>query len=240
MLLRDESASRETETAYEIALMRLHGAPASVVDTVAPIFAGARQFSDSLVVDRPLADGDVIVAGGRELEARLRPGHSPTDTLFVDRDGVALVADHLLLDGPAVTVAHRPPAGSDDIRARPSALLEYRASLAATARDELTVAYPGHGARIERPAEIVRTRLASQERRAERILRELRAGAKTAWDVVDAIRGSGALEQDRHPMPIAFIVLSDVLGHIDLLVDTGRVRQIDDGAQISFEVGRCD
>jgi glyoxylase-like metal-dependent hydrolase (beta-lactamase superfamily II) len=235
-LLRDEPASREAEGAYAMALMRLHGAPEAVVRNMPAISADARQFSDSLVVEHPLRDGDVLLAGGRALEVRLRPGHSPTDTLFVAGDGVALVADHLLLDNPAVTVAHRPPDGPDDPRLRPRALLAYRQSLSATARDELVVAYPGHGERIERPADVIELRLATQERRAERILRELRGGARTGWDVVTSIWKGSPLRDEDHPMPIEFIVLSDVLAHIDLLVERGRVREIDDGVQISFEV----
>ena len=44
-----------------------------------------------------LAEGDEIRAGGRDLRVVARPGHSTTDTLFVDdRAGLALVGDHLL------------------------------------------------------------------------------------------------------------------------------------------------
>jgi glyoxylase-like metal-dependent hydrolase (beta-lactamase superfamily II) len=235
-LLRDEPESLDAESEYEVALMQLHGVPPEIVGTVPLISADAQPFSDSLVVEQTLLHGDVLVAGGRELEVRLRPGHSPTDTLFVGTDGVALVADHLLLEHPVVTVAHRPPTGSADPRLRPRALLAYRQSLAATARDELSVAYPGHGPRIERPAQVIAERLATQERRAERILGELRGGARTGWDVVTAIWRGSPVKDDDHPMAVEFIVLSDVLAHIDLLVERGRVREIDDGETISFDV----
>jgi hypothetical protein len=33
----------------------------------------------------------------------------------------------------------------------------------------------------------------------------------------------------------AFLTLSEVIGHIDLLEDEGRVRETDDGAVIRFE-----
>jgi glyoxylase-like metal-dependent hydrolase (beta-lactamase superfamily II) len=218
-----------------MALMRLHGVPPEIVATVPAISDGARQFSDSLEVGHVLQDGDVLIAGGRELTVRLRPGHSPTDTLFIGGDGVALVADHLLLDNPVVTVAHRPPGGAADPRLRPRALAEYRRSLAATVADGLTALYPGHGSQIDDPAHVITQRLATQERRAERILRELAGGARTGWDVVTTIWRGSPRDED-HPMPLEFIVLSDVLAHIDLLVESGRVREIDDGEQIRFEV----
>jgi glyoxylase-like metal-dependent hydrolase (beta-lactamase superfamily II) len=234
-LLDDEPATRGAEDAYEMELMRLHGVPPEIVGAVPAISADARRFSDSLEVEHVLRDGDVLVAGGRELTVRLRPGHSPTDTLFIGVDGVALVADHLLLDNPAVTVAHRPPGGSPDPRLRPRALIEYRSSLAATVADGLTVAYPGHGSQIDEPAQVIAERLATQARRAERILRELGDGARTGWDVVTTIWRGSPRDED-HPMALEFIVLSDVLAHIDLLVESGRVREIDDGEQICFEV----
>jgi glyoxylase-like metal-dependent hydrolase (beta-lactamase superfamily II) len=214
--------------------MRLHGVPSAIVEKVPRISADAAPFSDSLVVERELADGDVLTAGGRAYDVRLRPGHSPTDTIFVDDDGAALVADHLLLANPAVTVAHRPPNGSDDPRERPRALIAYRDSLAATVRDGLSVAYPGHGSRIEAPTAVIGERIATQDRRAERILRELRGGARTGWDVVSRIWKGTPLRAEDHPMPVEFIVLSDVLAHIDLLVASGRVRELDDGARIEF------
>jgi glyoxylase-like metal-dependent hydrolase (beta-lactamase superfamily II) len=234
-LLRDEPAGRRAEDEYEIALMQLHGVPPEIVRTVPTISADARQFSESIVIEHVLRDGDVLTAGGRELVVRLRPGHSPTDTLFVDDDRAALVADHLLLDTPVVTVAHRPPNGSPDPRLRPRALIEYRHSLEATVADGLSVAYPGHGERIDDPAPVIAERLATQERRAERILRELGEGARTGWDVVTTIWRGSPRDED-HPMPLEFIVLSDVLAHIDLLVESGRVRELDDGEQIRFEV----
>jgi glyoxylase-like metal-dependent hydrolase (beta-lactamase superfamily II) len=236
-LLADEPASRSDEDSYEISLMRLHGVPEDIVSTVPKISADARQFSDSLEVEQVLREGDLLVAGGRELTVRLRPGHSPTDTLFIDENGAALVADHLLLDNPVVTVAHRPPGGSPDPRLRPRALVEYRRSLAATAADELKVAYPGHGSKIDDPAQVIAERLITQERRAQRILRELGDGARSGWDVVTTIWRGSPRDED-HPLPLEFIVLSDVLAHIDLLVESGRVRTIDDGGRIHFEVAQ--
>lgn len=237
-LLESEPESRAREDAYEMALMKLHGVPAEVVRTVPAISADAQQFSDSLAVDHLLADGDTLTAGGRELHVRLRPGHSPTDTIFVDEDGAALVADHLLLDNPAVTVAHRPPQGSDDPRLRPRALLVYRDSLAATKSDAIGRAYAGHGAPIDDVNDVIAARIATQDRRAERILRELRAGARTGWEVVTSIwKGSPGRDED-HPMPIQFLVLSDVLAHIDLLVEHGSVREVDDGDRVFFETVR--
>jgi glyoxylase-like metal-dependent hydrolase (beta-lactamase superfamily II) len=235
-LLADTDAERDREDKYETAMLKLHGATPEVVATVADVSPVARTFIGSVDVTRPLADGDVLVAGGHELRAGFRPGHSPTDTVFVSPDGWALVADHLLARVPSVSMAHRPPAGPADPRRRPRALIDYRESLAKTAALGLRIAYPGHWERVEDPRTAIADRIALQDERAGRILGELAGGAETAWEVVEAIWGlDAALGGEDHPLSKAYIVVSDVLAHIDLLVEDGRARELDDGDVIRYE-----
>ncbi len=234
-LLADEAATRAGEDAYEIALMRLHGIPDTIVAEVPRISAQARGYGESVEVGLRLADGDVLAAGDRELEVALRPGHSPTDTIFLLGDGSALLGDHLLLDSPAVTVAHRPPRGSADPRERPRALLDYRASLAATANRAVTSGFPGHGDRVGDAAAAIADRLAAQDRRAERLLGKLGREPQTAWEIAESVWQADRGPAEAHPLPVQYIVLSDVLSHLDLLVETGRAREQDDGDRIVFE-----
>ena len=178
----------------------------------------------------------MIVAGGHELVAELRPGHSPTDTVFASPDGWAIVADHLLAERASVTMAHRPPTGPSDPRLRPPALVGYRESLARTAAQKLRVAYPGHWQQVDDPNAAIEARLALQGERAARILRELGDRSSTAWEVVESIWGrEAAVGGEDHPLSKAFIVLCDVLAHIDLLVADGRARALDDGEVIRYE-----
>jgi glyoxylase-like metal-dependent hydrolase (beta-lactamase superfamily II) len=235
-LLADEPGSQIAEDEYEMALMTIHGVPSEIVGTVPTVSRGAEQFSDSLVVAHALRDGGRLVAGGREFEVCLRPGHSPTDTVLLGSDGVALVADHLLLRYPVATLAHRPPIGSADPRHRPRALLSYRSSLEATARDRPTIAYPGHGPPIAEPIRVIEERLAMQDERATQLLEVLRTGPQSAWDLATAMRSGCGSGSGIHPMSAAFILLSDVLAYADLLLDRGRIREVDTGDRVYFEV----
>ena len=46
---------------------------------------------------RPLHDAETIQLRDRSLEVHFRPGHSPTDTVFLDPERkILLAADHLL------------------------------------------------------------------------------------------------------------------------------------------------
>ena len=74
-----------------------------------------------------LSDGDVIRAGGRDLRVVARPGHSTTDTLFVDdAERIAFVGDHLLASISSNTEVY--PAVEPD-GTRPRARVEYLESL---------------------------------------------------------------------------------------------------------------
>ena len=101
---------------------------------------------------------------------------------------------------------------------RPRTLLTYLASLEATAaadRGELIL--PGHGDPFTGAADLVRKRAGMSERRATKILRAL-DGARTAAEV--------GRDLWRHvPVTQAYLVLSEVLGHLDLLEARGRVAQ---------------
>jgi glyoxylase-like metal-dependent hydrolase (beta-lactamase superfamily II) len=224
-VVRDVGATRAADDAYAEALLALHGAPSEVVATVAEAFAHAPAFDVSVDVTVACRDGDILLAGGTELAVLARPGHSPTDTIFAHEDEWALVADHLLARGPSVVMAHRPPAGSDDPRRRPRAMLGYRDSLARTAALGLRRAFPGHGAAVDDLGRAVEHQLMAQERNAERLLDYLRDGPRTAWQVVELSRGRTVLRGDGHPWSEAYIVLSDVLAHLDVLVADGRARE---------------
>ena len=46
---------------------------------------------------RPLHDGEALSLRDRELEVQLRPGHSPSDTVFWDEQRrILIAADHLI------------------------------------------------------------------------------------------------------------------------------------------------
>jgi glyoxylase-like metal-dependent hydrolase (beta-lactamase superfamily II) len=233
-LLRDLPATRAAQDAWAAALLQLHGAPEDVVETVAAVSGGATGLSESVDVGRELAEGDKLVAGGRELHVLLRPGHSVGDTLFVDRDGWAIVGDHLLSIGPSVAVAERPAGDHVDPRRRPQALLGYRESLASTATLGLEHALTGHGPPVDGPAAAIEARVAVQYKRAARLRRELESGPRTAWELVETIRGGRVLGGEGHPISEAYVVFSDIVAHLDLLTADGRAHELnrDDGCVV--------
>jgi glyoxylase-like metal-dependent hydrolase (beta-lactamase superfamily II) len=218
-------AVREDELAVE--LMQRSGIPDEIALALQSLSSTFRGWGGPVVVTRPLTDGDIIELGGRRLEALFRPGHSPMDTVYWDGDRqMAFVGDHLLPHISSNPIISRPLDGSPG---RTHSLVDYLDSMAKTRELPVgSVLYPGHGEPIDDHRSLIDTRFASTERRKEKLLRLLGDGPRSGYELAQSMWGNIAVTQ-------AFLTLSEVIGHMDLLEAEGRVREIADGAVIRFE-----
>jgi glyoxylase-like metal-dependent hydrolase (beta-lactamase superfamily II) len=209
---------------FTLALMRHHGAPDDILAGTEPFWDYIRDTSAPYFTDVRLADGDRVRAGDRDLRVVARPGHSTTDALFVDdADGVAFVGDHLLARVSSNTEVY--PAAEPD-GTRPRARVEYLESLGRTAAMPLARLLTGHGEAVSDHAELVRRRLGDHTRRCNKIVEALGDGPKTAWDIATRLWSRRTVSTQ------SVLVVWEVLGHLDLLLDAGRVgeRVTDDGS----------
>ncbi len=207
----------EADRRFSLALMRHHGVPPTVIADTETFWAFLRRQSDPYTADIVLADGEHIHAGGRDLRVVARPGHSTTDALLVDeRARCAFVGDHLLARISSNTEIYPAlePTGS-----RPRARVEYLESLRRTAAMPLGRLHTGHGPDVTDHVELVAQRLAEHERRCERIVAALRAGASTAYEI------AAGLWPEQTILEQPLFVVWEVLGHLDLLLDAGRVQE---------------
>jgi glyoxylase-like metal-dependent hydrolase (beta-lactamase superfamily II) len=209
---------------FTLALMRHHGAPDEVLAATEGFWAFIRDTSAPYSTDHRLSGGDRIRAGGRDLRVVARPGHSTTDALFVDdADGLAFVGDHLLAGVSSNTEVY--PAAEPD-GTRPRARVEYLGSLRRTAKMPLTRLLTGHGDEVADHASLIRRRFGDHRRRCSRIVEVLRDGPATAWQIVTRLWSQRTVSEQ------SVLVVWEVLGHLDLLLDARRVseRVIDDGS----------
>jgi len=171
----------EADRRFSHALMRHHGVPDAVIDGNEAFWDYIRRSSDAWDTDIRLSDGERMRAGGRELRVVARPGHSTTDTLFVDdRAGLAFVGDHLLASISSNTEIY--PAAEPD-GTRPRARIEYLDSLRRTASMPLDRLLSGHGDPITAHAALVEERFGQHQRRCERIVKALEGGPATAYAI---------------------------------------------------------
>ena len=220
------SEHAESDDVFAEQLMLRHGISQDVVAALRAVSRLARGWGGSTAVAHQLSDGGSLDFAGRSFEVHHRPGHSPSDTVFFDpRDGTLIAGDHLLKNISSNPLISKPLDGSDGDR--PHALLTYMASLRATREMPVETVLPGHGDAFSGHAALIDERFAMHERRARKI-HGLLGEPMSAHEIAHALWGTVAVTQ-------AFLTLSEVLGHIDLLLERDQVRELDAGGVIRYQ-----
>ena len=219
------SQEAELDDRFAAELMRRHGIPEDVVSALRSVSSSFRAWGSGATVTRELRDGELIQLRDRALEVQLRPGHSPTDTLFWDAERRILIGgDHLIGHISSNPLLSRPLDGSNE---RPRALLSYLASLRRTRGLPAEIVLAGHGEPVTDHAALIDSRFEMHERRAERLHALISAGPQTAFELAHELWGNVAVTQ-------AFLTLSEVIGHMDLLIEQDRAAEISSGDVIRF------
>jgi glyoxylase-like metal-dependent hydrolase (beta-lactamase superfamily II) len=219
----------ELDDEFAERLMLRHGIPPDVVHALRSVSRAFRAWGSSAPVGRVLRDGEDIELGARSLRVLHRPGHSPTDTVFWDADRrILLSADHLLKHISSNPLVSRAPDADADPDRRPHALITYLESLRATREMPARLVLTGHGEPVTDHVALIDERLRMHERRAARIHRLVAERPRTAYEVAQALWGNVAVTQ-------AYLTLSEVLGHVDLLARDGRVAETADGDVVRLE-----
>jgi glyoxylase-like metal-dependent hydrolase (beta-lactamase superfamily II) len=216
----------EADDRFAASLMLRHGIPEDVVVALRSVSRSFRAWGARARVTRPLRDGEDVGFRDRTLEVQHRPGHSPSDTVFWDAERKILIcADHLIAHISSNPLISRPLDGSEE---RPHALMIYMESLRRTRELPAEILLPGHGDPITDHRTLIDERFALHQRRAEKIYGLIAERPRSAYELAQELWGNVAVTQ-------AFLTLSEVLGHVDLLAADGRVREVADGELIRFE-----
>jgi glyoxylase-like metal-dependent hydrolase (beta-lactamase superfamily II) len=230
--LGDYRTAAELDDLFAEEIMLRHGIPADVVTALRAVSASFRAWGSAVEITRPLHDGEELQLRDRTLRVLHRPGHSPSDTVFLDDrseahgpDGrvgqrtILLAADHLIKHISSNPLLARPlGAGPDFAGPRPRALVDYIASLRLTREMEPSLVLAGHGEPIADHVSLIDKRLHMHQRRAKKIHGLIATQPRTAHEIAVELWGNVAVTQ-------AFLTLSEVLGHVDLLLDSGAVAE---------------
>jgi glyoxylase-like metal-dependent hydrolase (beta-lactamase superfamily II) len=227
--LRDYRVLAELDDRFAEQTMLQHGIPANVVTALRAVSASFRAWGAAVEVTRPLQDGEVLKLRDRELRVLHRPGHSPSDTVLHDESSsTMLAADHLIKHISSNPLLSRPLGAEPDFTGpRPKALVDYIASLRRTREMDLELVLPGHGEPIDDHVALIEARLRQHTRRAEKIHGLIATEPRTAHEIAIELWGNVAVTQ-------AYLTLSEVLGHVDLLLAEGRVIEQESDGVIRF------
>jgi len=224
--LGDYRGAAEHDDEFAVALMLRHGIPAEMTQALRSVSSAFRGWGSGATVTRPLADGTSLTLRDRALAIQHRPGHSPSDTVFWDeRSAILLGGDHLIKHISSNPLIARPLDGDED--GRPQALRTYIASLSKTRELPARIVLSGHGEPVTEHRALIDERFELTRRRARKIHRLLAEGPLTAHELAQRMWGNVAVTQ-------AFLTLSEVLGHLDLLEAEGTVAEHEDDGVVRF------
>jgi glyoxylase-like metal-dependent hydrolase (beta-lactamase superfamily II) len=181
---------------------------------------GSRERSSEFRDLHPAVDGVIPLDGGETLEFdgfELRVLHLPGHTaghvcLFDAASGVLFSGDTLLLHITPNPLLEPDPADPSERR---RSLLEYAATLDRLASMSLERVFPGHGPPIEDPHALIEAMRAHHRERAADLESRLTPEGATAWELANQLFPSLAGFDN-------FLAVSEVVGHMDLLVEEGR------------------
>lgn len=222
--IENYSTAAAEDDRFAMDLMVRHGIPEDVARALGSVSAAFRGWGAKAKVTRVVEDGETIDLRDRTLRVHFRPGHSPSDTVFEDAERRILVGgDHLLGHISSNPLITRPPDGA----ARTQALVQYLESLQATRAMDVDLVLPGHGDPITDHRSLIGQRFQMHARRAEKLYGLIAERPRTAHELAQALWGNIAVTQ-------AYLTLSEVIGHTDLLMNEGRVREVEDDGVIRF------
>ncbi len=178
--------------------------------------------SEPVEVEGILAEGDRIDLGEFTLEVVGTPGHCDDHIVFYERElGLLFSGDHLLTDISPVPLLHIPAPGE----ARRPSLIEFMRSLAKVEALRVESTYPAHGDVIWDHRQLVAGYRLHHERRKLQMARRLADRVLTPFEL-----GAEIFPKYFRDPRQSFLVLSEVVGHLDLLVEDGTCAWESDGA----------
>ena len=228
-------ASAQADDEFASRVMLRHGVPPEVVTVLGSVGAAFRAFGSAANVNRPLRDGDELrCAIGRSACPPPRPqpvGHRPSrfPPAAADRwrSPASRISSNPLLSRP---LDHELDEAGDGGLDRPHALVDYIASMRATREMAVAVTLGGHGPPVLDHRALIDERLRMHERRARRVLAMLESSPgrrATAYELASQMWGNVAVTQ-------AYLTISEIIGHLDLLVGDGRATEDASGPVTRF------
>ncbi len=219
----------ELDDRFAARIMLRHGVPTDVVTALRAVSASFRAWGCTVEVTRVLHDGEELALRDRTLRVLHRPGHSPSDTVFWDERRRLLIAgDHLLGHISSNPLLARPLEAEGDYEGpRPQALVTYLESLRRTREMDLDLVLPGHGEPVKEHAKLIAEREHLHERRAARIGKLIAQRPRTSYEMAHEMWGNVAVTQ-------AYLTISEVLGHVDLLLAEGRILERETDGIVRF------
>ncbi len=192
-----------------------NGIPESMIRDIIHQFQSAQIMGDSLDEAFFLKDGDRIDFKSMNLEVIECPGHSPGMLCFFwPEKKILFSGDHILKEitpNPTLNVSeYTPPFHYPSLK-------EYLTSLKKIERLDISLILPGHGEEILDPKGLIKKLFNHHEERMNNIIQLLSREDKTAFQIATELFPN-------IPAFEVFLGVSEVLGHLEILREQGKIR----------------
>ncbi len=187
------------------------GLPKSFLETFTEVLRGYRHYLDPLPAITLMRDGDTFTVNGDQLRVLYCPGHSLGHICLYHDDGLLVAGDLLLEEISPNPIVEFTPRGQ-----RIPTLPQYLQSLRRVLLLNCDLVYPGHGSSITNPNVRIRELIAHHEQRKEEIRERMGWNSKTLLAISEEV-----FQNLDHMNTL--LALSEVIGHLDLLMDEGRI-----------------
>ncbi|MFC7371144.1 MBL fold metallo-hydrolase [Fictibacillus iocasae] len=201
----DDSAFYESRLSFYSKLYKTHGMPQDLGEHELKKLKHYRSFCPSFLPDMIIFGSSLSILP--EWEVLYVPGHSPDHIALYNSASSELIGGDVLLPHISSNALIEPDL---DGSTRLKTLLQYRETLQHIRTLEPQTVYPGHGDVFHNAAALIEQRLNDHEQRAQHILRIITEEPSTAFSAAAQLFGRLYKKE-------AGLVLSEVLGHLDLL-----------------------
>lgn len=210
--LLDEPGEWDRIAGFLTEVCRRAGAPPEALRDLEAGFARLPAYTEPLDEVSALGEGDTLRVGDRTLAVLHTPGHARGALCLWEPSERVLLSGDTLLRHISSNAILEPGHGAF----REETLLRYRETLGRLSSLRPAAVLPGHGDPMGEVGDLIRRRLALHEHRAARIRTLVEEGLSRPWQVAERLFPG-------FPSSQAFLVVSEVVGHLDLLAERGRV-----------------
>ena len=208
-------------------LMAMVHMPQKEIEKIRNRFSFFNQLCDPIDEASPLEDGDELVGAGYHLRVIHTPGHSPgTICLYESQDKILFSGDHIIkhiTPNPLVEVRRNRLRDPDY-----QSLKAYMQSLHKLKGLDVRFVFPGHGEYITDLAVIISTYIEHHRQRMDRVWEALKKKSRPLYDLIDDVF-------NHVPETDVFLAISEILVHLEMLINEGRVALVDPGPPAFYE-----
>jgi glyoxylase-like metal-dependent hydrolase (beta-lactamase superfamily II) len=202
-------------------LMSMAGMPREEMDKVRKRFSTFKQLGDPLDGVSLLREGDEFGGNGYRLKVIHTPGHTPGSCcLYESRNKVLFSGDTIIkhITPNPLVVIKRERLRDPHYRS----LKAYRDSLDKLSGLDVRYVFPGHGEYIDDLKGITATYKAHHDERKGLVWKALKKKTRPLYQMIDDVFRFV-------PEGDVFLALSEMMVHLEILVEEGRAEQVDSG-----------